>query len=108
MSGNFFMPPRADHIPTARRARRSLFGPVASCFHAADLDECDSNAKTSRFDWAVPGPRQARAERFINDWSLAVFIKPHGGFVPIPFGGIKLSVMGRWGLMYREFTNIRQ
>src|SRR5437879_1859965 len=112
--GNFYAPTVLTNIPKGSPAHQEeLFGPVASVFRAADLDDAIRIANDSRFGLgasAWTNDKQER-ERFINDLeSGMVFINRMVASDPrIPFGGVKWSGHGRelgaHGI--REFTNIK-
>jgi len=112
--GNFYAPTVLTDIPKGSPAHKEeLFGPVASVFRAAHLDDAIRIANDSRFGLgasAWTNDPQER-ERFINDLeSGMVFINRMVASDPrIPFGGVKWSGHGRelgaHGI--REFTNIK-
>src|ERR1700675_5044802 len=112
--GNFYAPTVLTNIPKASPAKKEeLFGPVASVFRAADLDDAIRIANDSRFGLGASAWTNDKneRERFINDLeSGMVFINRMGASDPrIPFGGVKWSGHGRelgaHGI--REFTNIK-
>src|SRR5437667_37653 len=98
--GNFYAPTVLTNIPKGSPAHQEeLFGPVASVFRAADLDDAIRIANDSRFGLgasAWTNDKQER-ERFINDLeSGMVFINRMVASDPrIPFGGVKWSGHGR-------------
>jgi len=112
--GNFYAPTVLTNIPKGSPAHQEeLFGPVASVFRAADLDDAIRIANDSRFGLGASAwtNDQQERERFINDLeSGMVFINRMVASDPrIPFGGVKWSGHGRelgaHGI--REFTNIK-
>jgi succinate-semialdehyde dehydrogenase/glutarate-semialdehyde dehydrogenase len=112
--GNFYAPTVLTNIPKGSPAHKEeLFGPVASVFRAADLDDAIRIANDSRFGLGASAWTNDKneRERFINDLeSGMVFINRMVASDPrIPFGGVKWSGHGRelgaHGI--REFTNIK-
>ena len=112
--GNFYAPTVLTNIPFGSPAHKEeLFGPVASVFHAKDLDDAIRIANDSRFGLGASAwtNDKIERERFINDLeSGMVFINRMVMSDPrIPFGGVKWSGHGRelgaHGI--REFTNIK-
>ncbi len=112
--GNFYAPTVLTNIPKGSPAHKEeLFGPVASVFRAADLDDAIRIANASRFGLGASAWTNDKneRERFINDLeSGMVFINRMVASDPrIPFGGVKWSGHGRelgaHGI--REFTNIK-
>ncbi|MBK3625394.1 NADP-dependent succinic semialdehyde dehydrogenase [Streptomyces asoensis] len=92
--------------------REELFGPVATLYRAADLDEAVLIANDSPFGLSsnVWTRDQAEVDRFVRDLEAGgVFFNgmtaSHPGF---PFGGVKRSGYGRElsGHGIREFCNI--
>jgi succinate-semialdehyde dehydrogenase/glutarate-semialdehyde dehydrogenase len=113
-AGNFYAPTVLTNIPKGSPAHKEeLFGPVASVFRAADLDDAIRIANDSRFGLGASAWTNDRneRERFINDLeSGMVFINRMVASDPrMPFGGVKWSGHGRelgaHGI--REFTNIK-
>src|SRR5882672_2463506 len=112
--GNFYAPTVLTNIPMGSPAHKEeLFGPVASVFRAANLDDAIRIANDSRFGLGASAWTNDKneRERFINDLeSGMVFINRMVASDPrIPFGGVKWSGHGRelgaHGI--REFTNIK-
>jgi succinate-semialdehyde dehydrogenase/glutarate-semialdehyde dehydrogenase len=112
--GNFYAPTVLTDIPKGSPAyQEELFGPVASVFRAADINDAIRIANDSRFGlgasaWTNDAKER---ERFINDLeSGMVFINRMVASDPrIPFGGVKWSGHGRELGIHgiREFTNIK-
>ncbi len=112
--GNFYAPTVLTNIPKGSPAHKEeLFGPVASVFRAADLDDAIRIANDSRFGLGASAWTNDKneRERFVNDLeSGMVFINRMVASDPrMPFGGVKWSGHGRelgaHGI--REFTNIK-
>src|ERR1700736_2633266 len=112
--GNFYAPTVLTNIPKGSPAHKEeLFGPVASVFRAADLDDAIRIANDSRFGLGASAWTNDKneRERFVNDLeSGMVFINRMVASDPrIPFGGGKQSGHGRElsanGI--REFMNLK-
>ncbi|CAN1211586.1 NAD-dependent succinate-semialdehyde dehydrogenase [Tumidithrix helvetica PCC 7403] len=112
--GNFYPPTILSDIPKGCPAYADeLFGPVASLFRVADIDEAIALANCTPFGlgasaWTTDLQEQ---ERLINDLEAgAVFINSMVKSDPkLPFGGIKRSGYGReLGIQgIQEFVNIK-
>jgi succinate-semialdehyde dehydrogenase/glutarate-semialdehyde dehydrogenase len=112
LPGFFFTPTILTDIPDAAPAARDeLFGPVASVFRVANLEEAIARANDTPFGLgaSVWTASDADAERCIAELDAGmVFINDMVASDPrYPFGGVKQSGVGReLGLAgFREFTN---
>ncbi len=112
--GNFFEPTvLADPPPGSPAWGEELFGPVATLFRVASLDEAIALANATRFGLGAAAwtrdPREQ--ERFATELEAgSVFLNGMVKSDPrLPFGGIKHSGHGRelgvWGI--REFVNLK-
>ena len=102
-----------DITPEMKMYDEEVFGPVASVYRVADIDEAIALANATRFGlgsnaWTTEAEEQ---ERFIRDLEAGqTFINGMvASFPALPFGGIKASGHGReladHGI--REFCNIK-
>ena len=113
-AGWYYEPTVLVDIPESSPAdEEEVFGPVASVWKAADIDEAISIANSSRLGLGASAwtENPAERERFVRDiQSGLVFINGMVASEPgLPFGGVKDSGYGRelgdFGIM--EFVNIK-
>ncbi|WP_221350141.1 NADP-dependent succinic semialdehyde dehydrogenase [Streptomyces beigongshangae] len=110
----WYYPPTvlADITPEMRIHHEETFGPVATLYRAADLDEAVAIANDSPFGLSsnVWTRDEAETGRFVRDLEAGgVFLNGMTASHPaFPFGGIKRSGYGRElsGHGIREFCNI--
>lgn len=111
----FFYPPTviADLPADARLVMEEAFGPVATVYRAADVDEAVAIANQTPFGlssavWTTDPDEQERVSRELD--AGAVFINGMTVSYPdLPFGGIKNSGIGRElaAAGIREFCNLK-
>ncbi|MGW1667999.1 NADP-dependent succinic semialdehyde dehydrogenase [Streptomyces sp. NPDC002324] len=110
----WFYPPTvlADITPEMRVHQEETFGPVATLYRVADLDEAIAIANDTPFGLSsnVWTEDSAEVERFVRDLDAgAVYVNGMTASHPaFPFGGVKRSGYGRElsGHGIREFCNI--
>ncbi|WP_369240045.1 NADP-dependent succinic semialdehyde dehydrogenase [Streptomyces sp. R21] len=110
----WYYPPTvlADVTPDMRIHREEAFGPVATLYRAADLDEAVSIANDTPFGLSsnVWTRDETEVDRFVLDLEAGgVFVNGMTASHPaFPFGGVKRSGYGRElsGHGIREFCNI--
>jgi succinate-semialdehyde dehydrogenase/glutarate-semialdehyde dehydrogenase len=111
----WFVQPTAlcELTPEMRVYREEVFGPVASFFRAADIDEAIALANDSDFGLSSNAWTTDEAEqlRFANELEAGmVFINSMTfSYYDLPFGGVKRSGYGRelGAAGIKEFTNIK-
>ncbi|MGP4047284.1 NADP-dependent succinic semialdehyde dehydrogenase [Streptomyces sp. 2A115] len=112
-SGWYYLPTvLADVTPEMRIHHEESFGPVATLYRAADLDQAVAIANDSPFGLSsnVWTRDEAEVDRFVRDLEAGgVYVNGMTASHPaFPFGGVKRSGYGRElsGQGIREFCNI--
>jgi succinate-semialdehyde dehydrogenase/glutarate-semialdehyde dehydrogenase len=111
----FYYPPTilAAITPEMRVDQTEVFGPVATVYRVADIDEAVARANDSEFGLGsnVWTQDPAEQERFIRDLEAGmVFVNGNTtSFPELPFGGIKSSGYGRELSFHgiKEFCNAK-